>query len=67
MIQLLPIAAALEFGTELLKTFNAAQANKPPEQVRVEALVMWNIAKVVLRPLLTEQQLKDLKAQGVEI
>lgn len=59
--------AIFAFGTELLKAFNAAQANKPPDQVRAEAILTWGIVKAILKPFLTTEQKKELEAAGVSL
>jgi hypothetical protein len=55
------------FGTELLKAFNAAQANKPAEQVRAEAIIAWGIAKPILRAILPPEIKKALEEAQVRL
>ena len=62
-----PVTAVANLITEILKTFNAAQANRPPDQVKTEALVMWGMIKPILKLFLTSDQIKQLAAEGVNL
>jgi hypothetical protein len=55
------------FATELLKAFNMAQANKPPEQIRSEAIIAWGIAKPILRVILPPEIKKAIEDGGIKL
>jgi hypothetical protein len=57
----------LPLATEILKAFNMAQANKPPDQVRAEAAFWWSVGKPILRMILSDAQKKELEASGVQL
>ena len=54
--------AIVSLASEALKLLNALYADEPPALRRANGMLWWNIAKIVLHPLLTADQRKELDA-----
>lgn len=54
--------AIIGLVTEGLKAFNLVYADEPLAQRRAGAMTFWNASKVLIFPLLTDEQRKQLSA-----